>query len=426
MQLPLFDVFALVAIAFLLLMLFLALFEPGLRYKISSAPSTPIGSDDFLRMLGALTNSAVRNDNRVDVLTNGEVFYEAELEAIRNAQHNVNIEAYIFQKGRIANRFIEALAERAKAGVQVNLVIDAIGSFATWNSYFDTLRQAGAAVEWYHPIRWHTLPRVNNRTHRELIIVDGKIGFIGGAGIGDHWLFGKRKSARWRDSMCRIEGDAVIDLQSTFVENWLEASGEVLVGADYFPSCKPAGHAKALVVDSSPSIGESTRARFLFQTLMASARKSIYITTPYFLPDRSAREELIRAIKERGVEVKIITPGKHIDHLLTRTSSRRLYGQLLKAGAEIYEYKPSMIHAKVMIVDGVWSVAGSTNLDSRSFLLNDEVNLAAFDQDLAARFQQDFAGDLAESFAVTYEDWKRRSLFERAHEWLGWVLERQQ
>jgi len=164
----------------------------------------------------------------------------------------------------------------------------------------------------------------------------------------------------------------------------------------------------------------------LFQTLFASARKSIYITTPYFLPDRGARQEMVKAIVERGVEVKILTPGKHADHLLTRTSSRRLYGELLKAGAEIYEYKPSMMHAKVMIVDGVWSVVGSTNLDNRSFGLNDEVNLAAFDDQLAARLQEDFARDLADSLEITYEQWKRRSLFERAHEWLGWVLERQQ
>jgi cardiolipin synthase len=215
-------------------------------------------------------------------------------------------------------------------------------------------------------------------------------------------------------------------LQSTFVENWLEASGEVLASNDYFPPIEPAGTARVLVIDSSPSVGESSRARFLFQTLLASAGKSIYLTTPYFLPDKSAREELVRAIKERNVEVKILTPGKHTDHLLTRTSSRRLYGELLEAGAKIYEYKPAMMHAKVLIVDGVWSVAGSTNLDSRSFLLNDEVNLAAFNEGLAARLQEDFVADLGDCLEVTYDEWKRRSLFERAHEWLGWVLERQQ
>lgn len=426
MHVPAFDVLAVIAITFLLLMLFLALFEPALRYKVSNPPSVGIGSADFLRMLGALSNAAVHRNNRIDVLTNGEVFYEAELEAILAAKHNINIEAYIFQKGRVASRFIEALIDRAKAGVQVNLVIDAIGSFATWNSYIKRLREAGAKVERYHPIRLYTLPRINNRTHRELVIVDGEVGFIGGAGIADHWLYGKGKSKRWRDTVFRVQGDAVTDLQSTFVENWLEASGEVLASPEYFPPCEAAGNAEVLVVDSSPSVGSSTRARLLFQTLFASARKSIYITTPYFLPDRGVRQEMVKAIVERGVEMKILTPGKHGDHLLTRTSSRRLYGELLKAGAEIYEYKPSMIHAKVMIVDGVWSVVGSTNLDNRSFALNDEVNIAALQPDLAARLQEDFARDLAESVSVSYDEWKRRSLFERVHEWLGWVLERQQ
>jgi cardiolipin synthase A/B len=426
MSLPVFDVLVGIAIAFLLLMLFLALFEPGLRFKIGSAPSVPLESEDFLRMLAALTNATIHTNNRVDVLTNGEVFYEAELEAIRNAKHNINIEAYIFQKGRVASRFIDALIERARSGVKVNLVIDAIGSFATWDGYLKRLREAGARVERYHPIRWYTLPRVNNRTHRTLIMVDGRVGFVGGAGVADHWLYGRGKTNRWRDTMFRVEGPAVTDLQSTFVENWLEASGEILAETEYFQACAGAGDTRVMIIDSSPSIGQSTRARVLFQTLLASARETIYINTPYFLPDPSARDEMVRAIKERGVKITIITPGRHADHLLTRTSSQRLYGELLKAGAQIYEYKPSMMHAKVLIVDGVWSVVGSTNFDNRSFGLNDEVNMAALDQVLAARLQQDFAFDLVESQEVSYDVWKRRSLFERAHEWLGWVLERQQ
>ncbi|HVG21243.1 MAG TPA: phospholipase D-like domain-containing protein [Blastocatellia bacterium] len=426
MDLSAFNVIAIISIAFLALMLFLALFEPGLRYKIRATPSVPPDSEDFVRMLGALADAQVHSHNRIEVLTNGEVFYEAELEAIRRARHSINVEAYIFQKGEVSRRFVEALTERAAAGVRVNIVLDAIGSFATWGSYVKELRDAGARVEWYHPIKWYTLPRINNRTHRELIIIDGEVGFIGGAGIADHWLRDKNKRRRWRDTMFRVEGKAVTNLQSTFAENWLEASGEILMGKGYFPLCEVDNALEAMVVNSSPSAGASTRARILFQTLLASATRSIYITTPYFLPDKSAREEMIRAIKERGVEVKIVTPGKHSDHLLTRTSSRRLYGDLLKAGAHIYEYKPAMIHAKVMIVDGLWSVVGSTNFDNRSFGLNDEVNLAGFDARLAERLQEDFARDVAESHAVTYDEWKRRSIFERAHEWLGWVLERQQ
>jgi cardiolipin synthase A/B len=426
MDVSAFNVIAIIAIAFLALMLVLALFEPGLRYKIRAMSSLPIDSEDFVRMLGALADAQVHGHNNIEVLTNGEAFYEAELEAIGRARHSVNIEAYIFQKGKIADRFIEALTERAKAGVKVNIVLDAIGSFATWKGYVKPLCDAGGRVEWYHPIKWYTLPRINNRTHRELIIIDGEIGFIGGAGIADHWLYGKKDHPRWRDTMFRVAGKAVTNLQSTFAENWLEASGEILTGKGYFPLCEAAGKLEAMVVNSSPSAGASTRARMLFQTLLASAGKSIYITTPYFLPDKSAREEMVRAIKERGVEVKIVMPGKHSDHLLTRTSSRRLYGQLLKAGAHVFEYKPAMIHAKVMIIDDIWSVVGSTNFDNRSFGLNDEVNLAGFDTPLALRLKEDFMRDIAESHPISYDEWKRRSIFERAHEWLGWVLERQQ
>jgi cardiolipin synthase len=426
MDLSAYNIISLIAIVFLSLMLFLALFEPGLPYKVIGPVRISLGSKEFLQMIEALADAQVQRDTTVEVLTNGEVFYEAELEAIRAARHSINLEAYIFQKGEVTARFVEAMAERARAGVQVNIVLDAVGSFATWNSYFKELLEAGGRVEWYHPLRWYTLPRMNNRTHRELLIIDGEVGFIGGAGFADHWMKGKGKKRRWRDTMFRVRGCAVAHLQSVFAENWLEASGELLMDKTYFPFTSAESDAAVLIIDSSPSVGASTRGRMLFQSLLASACKSIQITTPYFLPDRSVRQELARAIKERGVEVQIITPGRHADHLLTRRSSRRLYGELLRAGAKIYEYKPSMIHTKSLIIDGIWSVVGSTNFDNRSFGLNDEVNLAALDTGLAERLQEDFSRDLANSRAVSYDEWRRRSVFERAHEWLGWILERQQ
>jgi cardiolipin synthase len=415
-----------VVIVLLGFLLFLALFEPILPYKISRPVAVPLDSEEFLRMLEALTDAQIHRRNRIEVLANGEVFYEAELAAIRAARHSINLEAYIFQRGAVTRRFVAALTERARAGVRVNIVLDAVGSFATCNSYFKELRAAGGRVEWYHPFRWYTWYRINNRTHRELLIVDGEVGFIGGAGFADHWLLGAGRRKRWRDTIYRVEGDAVASLQSTFAENWLEASGEILTGKEYFPFKEIAEETVALVVDSSPSAGRSTRGRILFQTLLASARQSIHIATPYFLPDRSMRAEMIRAIKERGVKLQIITAGQQTDHLLTRRSSRRLYGELLKAGAEIYEYEPAMMHNKCMIIDGVWSVVGSTNFDHRSFGLNDEVNLAAFDARFAARLEEDFARDLADSRAISYEEWQRRPLLERVQGWFGWMLERQQ
>jgi cardiolipin synthase len=421
-----FLVIAIIAIVVQSFRLFMALFEPGLDYKISAQPTAPLESEEFLRTLEAITDAKVQHRCSVEVLTNGEVYYEAELEAIRNARHSVNLEAYIFQKGEVARDFLVALTERARAGVEVRMVLDSIGSFASWESYFKELREAGGRVCWYHPVRWSTLPRINNRTHREIIVVDGRIGFLGGSGFADHWLISKKNHPRWRDTMFRAEGDVVANIQASFVENWLEASGEILSGPDFFPFSEVDNETAALIVDSSPSMGRSTRARILYQTLLASAQKSLLITTPYFLPDRSARAEMVRASKERGVEIKIIVPGHHSDHLLTRRSSRRLFGDLLRAGAEIYEYEPAMIHTKTMVVDDLWCVVGSTNFDNRSFGLNDEVNLAARDRALAARLKEDFARDLKESRAVSYEDWRRRSIFERMHEWVGWVLERQQ
>lgn len=420
-----FDVVAIVSVVVTASLLFLALFAPGIPYKLDSKEACQLDSPAFLRMIEALTDAQARPARSIEVLTNGEVYYEAELEAISKAESHVHIEAYIFQKGEVAARFVNALAERARAGVRVKLVLDAVGSFATWESYFKELTEAGGRVAWYHPLRWHNWPRFNNRTHRELIIVDGRTAFIGGAGVADHWLTGVKGKRRWRDTMFRVEGEAVLSLQATFAENWLESSGEILAGADCFPEFDGECDLTALVVNSSPTTGGSTRARILFQTLLACARKEVLLTTPYFLPDRSARREMLKSVA-RGVRLEIITPGMESDHLLTRTSSRRLYGALLKAGAKIYEYQPAMIHAKTLVVDGQWFVGGTTNFDNRSFGLNDEVNIAAFDRELAARVAADFARDRAESREITYADWRSRPLWERGYEQLGRLLERQQ
>jgi len=421
-----FDVIAVGSVAVVAFMLVLALFTPGIAYKVSGAGSLDLDSEGFLRMVEAITDAQVRRPSAVEVLTNGEVYFEAELEAIARAERSVNLEAYIFQRGEVAGRFVRALAERARAGVEVRLVLDAVGSFASWQSYFKELTDAGGRVGWYHPLRWHTWPRFNNRTHRELIIIDGRVGFVGGSGVADHWLLPQKGGRRWRDTMFRVEGDLVLGLQATFVENWLEASGEVLAGEDHFPHLDDVeGGTSGFVVNSSPTSGGSTRVRILYKTLLAAARESVLITTPYFLPDRSARREMVRALG-RGVRIEIVTPGVHSDHLLTRTSSRRLYGDLLRAGARVYEYRPGMIHAKTMVVDGAWAVVGTTNFDNRSFGLNDEVNIAAFDHKLSARVAEDFERDRAESREMTYEEWRGRPLWERAYEQLGRLLERQQ
>jgi cardiolipin synthase len=224
----------------------------------------------------------------------------------------------------------------------------------------------------------------------------------------------------------RVEGEAVPNLQATFAENWLAASGELLTGNAYFPQITCPANTAAMVINSTPTIGGSTRARVLFQLLLASAKRSISITTPYFLPDKSLTRELCRAIEERDVKLRILVPGRKSDHLLTRSTSRGGYGPLLEAGAEVYEYQPSMIHAKILCVDGLWGVVGSTNFDNRSFGINDEVNLAVCDAAFAEQLDQDMTGDVAQSRRVSLEEWRARPVSERAPELLGWIFERQQ
>jgi cardiolipin synthase A/B len=418
--------FAVIAILAVVTWVITALFGPSPDYKLAMTPAAALNSPQFVHELEALTNSRVSADNSVESIPNGDRFYEEELQAIASARSSVNLEAYIVQRGDIAKRIIAALTERQRHGVQVRFVVDAMGSLTTPKLYFKELRAAGGKVEFYHPMRWNTWMRSNNRTHRELMIVDGSTGFIGGAGIADQWWKDEPpKDPRWRDEVFRVKGDAVRALQSTFVENWLEASGELLAGEMFYPPQSPSGTAMSMVVTSTPSQGGSTRARVLFQTLVASAHKSIQITTPYFLPDTSLREELVKA-RQRGVEVRILLPGGKSDHLMTRASSRRVYGPLLLSGAEIYEYQPSMVHAKIMVVDGLWSVVGSTNFDNRSFGLNDEVNLVTLDPELAQQLRSQFDTDITRGMRVNYDTWKKRSLWERGIEMVGFLIERQQ
>jgi len=403
-----------------------ALIGPTPKYELSDRNDLPPNdSERFLQVLEALSDAQVNRTGTLEVLTNGPSFYPAELEAIRNAKRSVNIEAYIFQKGKITDQYVEVLTERARAGVRVNLVIDAFGSAGTTKRYLAPLVGVGGKVEWYNGPRWYRLMHLDNRTHRELMIVDGNVAFIGGAGIADQWYVGTKGHPRWRDSAVRIEGEAVCNLQATFAENWLATSGELLTGEAYFPSIRNEHPLVAMVVNSTPTVGGGTRARILFQLLLASARESISITTPYFLPDRSLMKELCGAV-ERGLRVRILVPGRKSDHMVTRSTSRAGYGGLLKAGAEVYEYQPSMIHAKVLCIDNLWVVVGSTNFDNRSFGINDEVNLALRDPNVAMRFENDLALDLEQSRKISLQEWQHRPVTERATELMGLVFERQQ
>lgn len=415
-------VVAILAVTMLVVLALVVLFEPALPYRVT-APDVPLASAAFMRVVGAAGDAEVERVDTFDVLNGGERFYASELAAIAGARSSIHVEAFIFHPSAVGDRFVAALAERARSGVNVRVIVDAIGSFPTPDRYFDPVRAAGGIVAWYQPIGWYTLKRFNNRTHRELIVVDGAVGYIGGAGIAAHWLGPRDGSRPWRDTMVRVTGSVVAGMQGAFLDNWLESTGEILADPRLYPAWSE-GVGNAVVVAGVPSPARGSRARVLFQLLLASATKSIDINSPYFLPDASARHELIRAA-QRGVRVRIVIPGDANNHPIARYASRSRYGELIRGGVELHEYGPGMIHAKILVVDATWSVVGSTNFDSRSFELNDEVNLAVNDEALAARLLEDFAADIANSRLITYPIWRARSWRERALGAVSALLARQ-
>jgi cardiolipin synthase len=408
---------------FLVWLVLVFLFTPGISYHLSQR--TSVHDAGFLYTIQSTCQAALHHGNRVSVLTDGPAFYPAMLEAIRGATRSVNMECYIFQHGRIASEFIDALSERARNGVNVTIVVDAIGSFSMWGRPVARLRAAGCRIMSYQALRWYSLHRVNNRTHRELLVVDGAVAFVGGAGIADWWAFptGRRRRP-WRDTMARIEGPIVAALQGVTAENWLECCGEILTGRDYFPDLKPCAETTAFVVKSSPS-DRATASRVSFQLLVEGADETVRISTPYFLPDRAFRNALV-TMASRGIQITVIVPGPHTDQHWVRLASRRMWGPLLGAGIRIFEYRPAMMHAKMLIVDGLWSVLGTTNIDNRSFEHNDEVNVAMRDPAVAARLLQDYERDLSVSAEVTLEQWRRRPIWEKIVGPFVWILERQQ
>jgi len=415
-------VWAIIAIGFIVWFLAVALFTPRIDYRVS-APLGP-DSDDFLHVMQFTCQAGVLRGNRVEILTNGVQFYPAMRDAIRAARGSVNFEGYIFRPGEAADMLIEALAERARAGVEVRLVFDWIGTARMGGEAVRRLREAGCTVNFYQPIRWYRLHRLNNRTHRELLVVDGRMAFTGGAGVADWWLKSDGRKPAWRDTMARIEGPIVAALQGVFVENWLECCGEILTSARQWPALATAGPTDAMLVKSSPS-DRSTTSRVVFQMLMEGAASEIDISTPYFLPDRALRRALVRAAR-RGVRIRVLVPGRFTDQRLVRLASRRMYDELLEAGVRIYEYRPSMTHVKALMVDRTWAVIGTTNIDNRSFEHNDEVNVAFRDQAVTDRLRHDFEADLAASNEVTIDTWAARSPFEKLVGPICWILERQQ
>jgi cardiolipin synthase A/B len=374
----------------------------------------------FGRAMGALLGPGIVGGNLTQELLNGDQIFPAMLTAIRGAQRSITFETYIYWSGDIGREFAAALAERARAGVKVHVLLDWVGSAKIDESFLQEMRDAGVAIRKFHEPSWYNFARLNNRTHRKLLVTDGKIGFTGGVGIAPKWTGAGQDAEHWRDSHFRIEGPAVAQMQAVFMDNWLKVTGQVMHGEAYFPPLQAVGNSAAQVFSSSPS-GGSESMQLMYQLAITAAERSIDVSSAYFVPDELTSKALTDALK-RGVKVRIILPGEIIDTETVRAASRGSWGPLLKAGAQIFEYQPSMYHCKVMIVDKLLVSVGSTNFDNRSFRLNDEANLNVFDPAFAQRQSAVFEDDLRRARQMSYAAWADRPLKEKLQERLALLL----
>lgn len=374
----------------------------------------------FMAELGVLLGPPFLAGTRVQALLNGEQIFPPMLAAIRGAEQSITFETYIYWSGDIGRQFAEALAERARQGVKVHVLLDWVGSVKMDDSLLAVMTQAGVQVKRFHPPHWSHLGRMNNRTHRKLLIVDGRVGFTGGVGVAPQWTGRAQDPEHWRDTHFAVEGPVVAQMQSVFIDNWIKVTGDVLHGPDYFPALAPAGPGRAQMFSSSPS-GGSESMQLMYLLSVTAASRSIDLSASYFVPDELTLQALVAAM-QRGVRLRIIVPGQNIDSETARKASRATWGPLLAAGAVIAEYTPTMYHCKVMIVDGMLVSVGSTNFDNRSFRLNDEATLNVVDQAFASAQTATFEDDLAKSHRVTHAAWLARPLRERLGETLASLL----
>jgi len=395
--------------------------EKQIRYELSHLFA--VEDPQFLRTMGQLLGPGVVSSNHVIALHNGDQIFPAMLAAIASAQKTITFETYIYWSGEVGRKFSRALSERARDGVKVHVMLDSVGTGKIDGQYLEELKNAGVEVERYHPLRWYSLARINNRTHRKLLVVDGRIGFTGGVGIADLWQGNADAKDHWRDSHYQIEGPAVAQMQAAFTDNWIKSRAKVLFGSNYFPESKPAGVTWAQVFKSSRGEG-SESVRLMYLLSIASATKNIRLQAAYFVPDELAIATFVAA-RKRGVKIEIIVPGPHTDAKIVQSASRSLWGDLLDAGVQIYEYQPTMYHCKVIIVDDVWVSVGSTNFDDRSFRLNDEANLNIYDAIFAREQVKVFEADKAKSRLMTRAEFKNRSKIRKFCDEIAGTFRRQ-
>ncbi|MEO8191604.1 MAG: cardiolipin synthase [Acidobacteriota bacterium] len=372
----------------------------------------------FRRSMDTL-GTAMVGGNDAELLKNGDEIFPAMTRDIRAAKNTVNLETYIFQPDRAGRQFADAMIDAAKRGVEVRFLVDAFGS--KLKGLEKELKDAGVNVRKYRPLRLFTIYKASRRTHRKILVVDGRIAYTGGLGIDERWMGNARNTNEWRDTQVRVVGPVVAQMQAIFSEDWTYTTGEILAGDGFYPRIENAGSMQAQAIKASRG-DSSSLAKMLYYVAIQSAAKSIYIQNAYFLPDKQVREALVAAV-QRGVNVQIMVPGRHIDLPMVRFASWIHYGDLLKGGVHIYEYRGTMMHNKTMLVDGLYSTIGSINFDARSMSRNAEESLAFYDRGFAAKMLAMFEEDRKRCTEITYEGWDKRGLLQRLAELVFWVWE---
>jgi cardiolipin synthase len=386
-------------------------------------PDFNTDSAEFRNTMAGMTGMPLIEGNSVEIYNDGDEFYPAMLEAIESAKSSVTMEQFIFWDGQVGRRFAEALADKAHEGVPVKVLADAIGSATLGEEILRILEAGGCQLAWFRPIHWYTLNRANHRTHRKSLIIDGRVAFTGGAGLADHWLGSAENEREWRDVEIRVAGPAVAAQQSGFAQNWLLSTGEILSGPGFFPMPPMAGNVEVQTILSSPSAGACAAAT-MHLIAVQCARNYLYIANPYFIPGARLIDMLAGACS-RGVSVKLMVAGKHNDTWWARQNSLRLYGRLLEAGVEIYEFEPTMLHQKTMVVDGAWATVGTANFDNRSFALSEETNVCFHDRALVEQLQIIFLVDLERCQKVELSAWRQRGFWQQVKETFASLIEDQ-
>jgi cardiolipin synthase len=395
--------------------------EKSVRHPVDHCHA--IDDPQFELEMDVMLGPALLPGNDIRPLQNGEEIFPAMLEAIRGARASISFETYIYWSGSIGEEFAHALRERARAGVPVHVMLDWAGSARMDGRLLDELTEAGVEVEQYHPLRWYSISRLTNRTHRKLLVVDGRIAFTGGVGIADQWNGHAQDPDHWRDIHFRIEGPVVAQFQAGFMDNWIKTTGRVLNSDRYYPKLASVGDKGMHLFVSSPA-GGSASMHLMYLLAVAAAVKSIDLQAAYFIPDRLMVDALISA-RKRGAHIRLVVPGRYLDSVLVRLASKRRWGRLLAAGVEIFEYQPTMMHNKMLILDGRLVSVGSTNFDMRSFDLNDEASLNIYSTAFSTQMTAVMNADLQHATPYTLDTWQRRSWSEKLGELLVRPLESQ-